>query len=437
MASLRAAHRARRAGTFRLALLGTGAAVCTAALLAGCSSGSGTPEGGKTKITVGAFGDFGYHDLYAEYERQHPDIDIVERLKAFEDHHTSLTAHLATGQGAADIEAIETGFIARFKARPQHFVNFLDHGVDNANDQWLPWKWDQSLSVDGKSQIGLGTDVGGLAMCYRPDLFEKAGLPTDRNAVARLWPDWNGYFEAGARYTARAPAGTAWFDAGSNVFNARIGQLPLAYYDASNRLIVDSNPAVREVWDQVTAAVEDGQSAELAPFTNDWNIAFQKSRFATITCPSWMTAFIQDQAKSSAGKWDVTTVPGDSGNWGGSFLTVPKQGKHIDEAVDLARWLTAPEQESTIFKKSGNLPSRPALYKEPAIKNLRKPFFNDAPVGKIFTSSALKLKPQPQGPKTGEIMVAFVNGMARVEQGSESPQAAWNTVMADIEHAAR
>ena len=53
------------------------------------------------------------------------------------------------------------------------------------------------MSADGKTQIGLGTDVGGLAMCYRTDLFEKAGLPTDRDAVSKLWPTWDDFINVG------------------------------------------------------------------------------------------------------------------------------------------------------------------------------------------------------------------------------------------------
>ncbi len=60
---------------------------------------------------------------------------------------------------------------------PDKFVNFQDHGSNDEKDQWLDWKYDQATTADGADTIGLGTDVGGLAMCYRSDLFEKAGLP--------------------------------------------------------------------------------------------------------------------------------------------------------------------------------------------------------------------------------------------------------------------
>ena len=51
------------------------------------------------------------------------------------------------------------------------------------------------MTADGKQLIGLGTDVGGMAMCYRTRPVRKAGLPTDRDAVAKLWPTWDDYID--------------------------------------------------------------------------------------------------------------------------------------------------------------------------------------------------------------------------------------------------
>ena len=55
---------------------------------------------------------------------------------------------------------------------------------------------------DGKL-IGYGTDSGPEAICYRKDLFEKAGLPSDRDSVAKLLDgDWDNYFKVGQQFMA-------------------------------------------------------------------------------------------------------------------------------------------------------------------------------------------------------------------------------------------
>src|SRR3954451_10966282 len=150
-------------------LAGVCAALVAATALSACGDG-GAAAGGKTKLSLGLFGNFGYTDLIKEYQAAHPDIEITERTAAYSDHHKNLAAHLATGAGAADIEAIDTGYVAQFKATPDKFVDLNTVGGDQLKDRWLNWKWAASLAKGGQ-QIGYGTDVGGLAICYRRDLF--------------------------------------------------------------------------------------------------------------------------------------------------------------------------------------------------------------------------------------------------------------------------
>ena len=107
-----------------------------------------------------------------------------------------LTQWIASNQGAGDVVALEEGIIVQFKAQANNFVNLLDQGAGELQGNFLPWKWEQALTADGQL-LGLGTDVGSMAMCYRRDLFEKAGLPTERDQVSALWPDWDQFIATG------------------------------------------------------------------------------------------------------------------------------------------------------------------------------------------------------------------------------------------------
>jgi len=406
----------------------------TALVAAGATAGSAVGKARDTiTLRVSLFGDFGYHNVYAAYEKSHPNINIVEDIQSYPDHHSNLAKHIATGAGADDIEAIEVGFVAQFKAQPQYFYDLRQFGASALKSRWLPWKWQQSIAPNG-AQIGLGTDVGSLAICYRADLFKKAGLPSNRAAVSKLWPTWKDYIAVGKRFQAHAPKGVHFFDSGSNVYNAMIGQLNPAYYDAKGNVIVSSNPGVRAAWALTVAGIQAGESAGLAAFSNDWNTGYKKGVFATVTCPAWMMGYIQGQAPNTSGKWDIAAVPGGGGNWGGSFLAIPKQSKHPQEAYDLIKFLTSPASEAYVFKNTGNLPSQPALLKSQPVQNFRNPFFSNAPVGKIFANSALVLKPQVTGPHQGDIQTAATNATQRVEQHKQSPNASWNQFLKDVQN---
>ncbi|WP_328911980.1 MULTISPECIES: ABC transporter substrate-binding protein [unclassified Streptomyces] len=420
-------------------LAGGAAALAVALLVTGCGGGSSSKSAAKddpdakVTLTVNLFSDFGYKELYAQYHKLHPNVTIKENRADMGAHHQNLHAHLVAGSGTADIEAIEIGQVAGFQSQASKFVNFLDHGVDK--NQWVPSKTAPASSRDGSSLFGLGTDMGGLALCYRADLFQKAGLPTDRTQVSALLSSWDAYFATGKQFLAKSPDKKAkWFDAGSNVFSAMTAQDAQAFYDADGKVIATTNPSVKTAFDAVSGAIKDGESAGIAAFTPAWDTGFRKSQFATVTCPAWMSYEFKANPPTDGGTWDMASIPGGGGNWGGSYLTVPTQGKHIDAAVDLAKWLTAPAQEAWLFKTKGFFPSDQALWSQPDIANLTDSMFNSAPTGKLFSDSAKNLNPQPLGPHGADIGNIYGNGLVSVEQGKASPDKAWSNSNAEIKN---
>ena len=146
--------------------------------------------------------------------------------------------------------------------------------------------------------------------------------------------------------------------------------------------------------------------------------------------------YIQGQAPKTKGKWDIAAVPGGGGSWGGSFLAIPKQSQHAQEAYNLIKFLTSPASEGYVFKQTGNLPSQPGLLHSTAVQTFKNVFFNNAPVGKIFAASALKLKPQITGPHQGDIQTAVSAAIQRVEQHKQSPASSFKQFLKDVANVA-
>ena len=115
---------------------------------------------------------------------------------------------------------------------------------------------------------------------------------------------------------------------------------------------------------------------------------------------------------------------------------MPKQGKNTDAAVDFVKWMVQPEQQIEVFKTVGNLPSQPALYKDPAVLDYKKEFMSNAPTGQIFASTAENLKPQYLGRKNGPTRVAVENVITRVQQGGLKSDAAWAEAVKQAEKVA-
>ncbi|MEV0459367.1 hypothetical protein AB0H89_29810, partial [Catellatospora methionotrophica] len=74
---------AATSGARRRLLTIAGPLLATALVLgtAACG-GSDDPAkpGGKVKLTIATFGEFGYKDLYKEYMAANPNVEIVERI---------------------------------------------------------------------------------------------------------------------------------------------------------------------------------------------------------------------------------------------------------------------------------------------------------------------------------------------------------------------
>ncbi|WP_410607628.1 extracellular solute-binding protein [Amycolatopsis sp. lyj-109] len=398
-------------------------AIVVAALipLAACGPGD---AGEKTKLTIATFGEFGYAPLIAEYEKLHPDITVQNRVTDFDTHHKGLATQLATGHGAADVVAIEEQYMPQYRKVKDKFADLAGYGAGELEKQWVPWKWAQG--TDGAFVLGLGTDMGSLALCYRRDLFQNAGLPTDREEVAKLIPDWNAYAATAERFASRTPD-VKFTDSAGTVYTAMLNQSPENYFARrDDSFIADRNPSVRAAFFLSGGLAAKGRTAAATTFTQAWNVAIKQGSFATVACPAWMLSQIKEAGgDANRGKWDVTTVPGRSGNQGGSFLTVPKQGTHQKEAYELARWLTAPEQQKKLFLSDGILPSEPAVYEDPQVVAHTDAYFGDAPTGRIFAASADQLRPNYRGLRDADVRPEFGRALGRIEERTDTVEQAW------------
>ncbi|MGY4962541.1 ABC transporter substrate-binding protein [Streptomyces sp. 900105245] len=431
-------------GSRRLGALAVVAALATG-LLAGCandsddgssnSDGGGNGDGnGRITLTVGTFGVFGYKQagLYDEYMKLHKDINIKENVTTRTDvYWPKVLTRLQAGSGTDDIQAIEVGNIT--EAVQTQGAKFADLGKDVDKSQWLDWKNAQATTKDGKL-IGLGTDIGPMAICYRKDLFQKAGLPTDRTKLADAWKgDWAKYVDLGKQYMKKAPKGTKFVDSASSVYNAALGGGSERYYDKGDNVIWDKSEGVKTAWDVAMSVATSDMSAKLKQFDKPWDQGFANGTFATVACPAWMMGYIEQKSGDSGkGNWDVAAAP-TAANWGGSFLGVPTAGKHQKEAIALAKWLTAPEQQAKVFAKQASFPSTPSAYGSLKPAPDTTAYFSDAPITQIFSDSAKTIPTQYFGIKDQPINTALTDvGILQVEQKGKTPAQGWDAAKNEI-----
>jgi cellobiose transport system substrate-binding protein len=417
----------------------------TAALALSACTGNPEPSISYTPpepvtITIGFWGESGIVEdatgpsLESLYEEAHPWVSLEMVVGEYGATHDALTQALIAGSGAANVAAIDEGYITGFVAEAENFVNLLDLGAGQYEDAYLPWKWQEAANADGSVVIGLGNDVGGLALCYRKDLFEAAGLPSDRDAVsAAVGDSWEDFTDFGQEYVAAT--GKRFIDSATTIFNTAIIQLGgdtgYAYFDRHDELDIDNVLSAYNVWAHV---VDAGLSNSIVTLSPEWEAGLTSDEFAVILCSSSMLAEIKNRVPADFdGNWDIADIPGPGGNSGGSFYTIPRQGTEYEqiEAYRFVEWLTQPEQQLKIMAETGNLPSQTAILQSDAVANLTDPFFNDAPYGQIFAKTVVDIPgPIYHSRCEGAVRVAIEDALIDGLLGQGIPETDWAVVAA-------
>jgi cellobiose transport system substrate-binding protein len=431
------------------------AAVATAAVLTitACSSskknntggagtsGSGGNSANKITLTVGTFGTFDMDtaNLYTEYHALHPNITIKQdSVEQSADYWTRLKTRLASGSGLDDVQAIEIGFVADVvKNHSDQFVNFNALPETNqVKPTFFDWKWSTATTSDGKT-LGLGTDIGPEAICYRSDLYQRAGLPYKPTDVAAKMTSWQDFINLGKQYEASPtkPKDSAFVDSAASIFSTAVYQGNEAYAKPDGTPDVANSDGVQNAWAYATQAAQDKITAGLQQFSDPWNKAFSSGAFATIACPTWMMGYIEGQAGPAyKGKWTIAPVlPGGATNWGGSWLGVPEKAKNRDEAIKFVEWVTAPEQQAKLWTRKGHFPSSKTAAESQAVQTATSAYFSNAPVGRIFTAIAEKMKIPPISVYDTQIQNALTTQLTNVETRGTPPDKAFDAALKAIE----
>ncbi|GAA4731538.1 ABC transporter substrate-binding protein [Phytohabitans rumicis] len=411
-------------------------ALASVAVLAVAACGDDDNSGSNTgqkpdKLVVDTFGEAGYDDLVKQYEQQSGIKIELRKVAQLNEFRPRIVRALATGKGAADVIMLEEGILNELKSNPANWVDLAPLVGDKSKD-YLSWKYELGKAPDGRL-MGLPTDVGSLGICYRSDLFKAAGLPTERDKVGALWPTWEQFIQTGKDYKAKT--GKAFVDSSTMAVNAVMFQQNGAdlFYDKENNVIADKSPAVKAAWDQAVALADAGITAKITTWSPEWSAGFKQGTFAVTSCPSWMLGIVESNSgPENAGKWDLAAVPGGSGNWGGSWLGVPNQSKHHAEAAKLIEFLTNAQGQVAAFKKSGPLPTNLKALEDPAFTSYTNKYFSDAPTGKIFGDSVLKIVPTYMGPKHQAVKEnALEPALRAYEKGEASKAKAWEQFTKD------
>ena len=396
-----------------------------------------------TTLTVGLFGTFGFKEagLWDAYQKLCPNITIKEDVvEQSADYWTRLKTRLASGSGLDDVQAIEIGFVADVvQNHADQFVNW--NSVPERRRRQggvLPLEVAAGLDHRRRPTVGLGTDIGPEAICYRRDLLKQAGLPSDPATLAPKWTTWDDFINFGKQYEASTtkPSGSHFVDSAASIFSTAVYQGD-AGVRRRRRAARRRGQRRGEERLGLRQPGRPGRHHRRAPAVHaglEQGLLQRRLRGAGLPHvddglhPGPGRRRLRRQVGHRAG---AARAAPPTGAARGSAC--PTQAAHKDAAIALVEWLSAKDQQVTMWKDGGHFPSNSDAAAAPAVSTAKSAYFSNAPVGQIFGDIASQMKIPPIGLYDTQIQQAFTTQLTNVETKGTSPDDAFNAALDAIE----
>lgn len=384
--------------------------------------------GGKITITLWYWNRSIDDTLIARVEQHFPRINF-RPLKIGGGYDTKLRTSLAGHANIPDIAGINSNIATYFPDEDQ-FVDLRTLATSETQKSYLDWKWHLGTAPDGRV-MALPMDTGPTALFYRADLFKRAGLPFEPQAVAAQLKNWDDYTRAGEQMQRATHGRMYMFDNINNIYNQIMAQSSLQLFDATNHYI-GKQSHVKRAWDYAAKVHRLALSAKATSYSTDWSAAISNGSVASFVGAVWMKHRLQDTAPATAGLWRVAKAPGGPGSVGGSFLAVMKASEHPKEAFEIARWLMSPDNQVIAYQHTGLYPSAIASLNSPRMLQ-PEPFFGGQITTQIFSQAATHVLRSNNNANTDAVQYVLQRELTAIEMQNVDPQSAWDTAQAQIQ----
>lgn len=341
-------------------------AVVSALALAACSSGgtsndsssssgSCAPSSGKVNLSFTTWVP-GMDKVVDLWNKKNPDIQVKVQTGPSGNSGTyqNFFNQIKAGN-APDLGQVEYDALPNFRVQ-DGLVNIADcKPIADAKSDFVDWTWNQVAFGEKNAVYAVPQDTGPIAMFYRKDLFQAAGIPVPTT--------WEEYAKDAALIKAKGSYITNFPKTDVNWFAGMVWQNGGEWFknDGSKwtvDLTSDKSTQVADYWQKLIA---NGEVSKLASFSDEWNKSFDDGQQWTWISAVWGASTLETGAPNTSGKWAVAPMPQwtsggkSAGDWGGSSTAVLKGSKHPYEAAKFAMWLNTDPEALALENKLGGL----------------------------------------------------------------------------------
>ncbi|WP_027687317.1 extracellular solute-binding protein [Rhizobium leguminosarum] len=329
------------------------------------------------------------------FNKQFPDIKItVEDLGNSQVFDKTLAACAAGGDGLPDIVSIENFEAEIFWSRfPDCFANLKELGYTADIQAKFPDFKRTELEV-GDVAYAMPWDSGPVAVFYRRDLYEKAGV--DPSTIST----WDDFIAAGKKISAANPGvvmAQADFNGDSEWFRMIANEQGCGYYSTDGQNITINQPACVASLQKVKEMKDAGTLTAA-----NWEEKIQADtagKAASQLYGGWYEGTVRSTSPDLKGKWGVYRMPSltadgpHAANLGGSSLAISATSANKEAAWKFVNYaLGTDEGQITMLKEFGLVPSLLSAEKDPFV-NEPQPYWGGQKVWADILATLPKIVP--------------------------------------------
>jgi lactose/L-arabinose transport system substrate-binding protein len=376
--------------------------------------------------------------LVPAFNEKYPDIKIRVVEIPYEDANKKFNLAISSGTGFPDIWDAEAKVSNQF-IKSGALLDITDKAKKYKNE-FSDYKWPEVMN-NGRI-YGLPWDDAPVAVFYRRDIFEEAGINPDDIKV------WDDFIEQGKKLSKIVgPDGKpkhymTFISKKSDVqdtFQVFLQQLGGSVYDEKGNVTFNNDKGLKSL-QLMKKMLDSGIAADdIGWWTPEFFDSMKTGKVATYTQGVWLGGQLKELAPNTFGKWGVFPLPAvtpggiRSAALGGSNLTIPVKSKNPEAAWKFIEFALANKDSQLKMYRDYNIfPALKAAYKDPTF-DAPNPFFANQKTSSIFIETQKRLPASwHYGPYFSATNSITSSELVKALNGEKTPQEALNAAAKQV-----